>query len=35
METTLKDLVKVRVIGHVEAGSRDSVLARDVTKFCN
>jgi hypothetical protein len=35
MEITLKDLVKTRVLGHLEVGARESVLARDVTRFCN
>ena len=35
MEVTLKDLVKMRVLGHLNAGARDSVLARDATRFCN
>ena len=35
VETTLKDLVKIRVLGHLQTGPRESVLARDVTKFCN
>ena len=35
VETTLKDLVLLRVHSHLNSNSRESVLARDVTKFCN
>jgi len=35
MEITLKDLVKTRVLGHLEVGARESVLARDASRFCN
>ena len=35
MEVTLKDLVKGRVLGHLDVGARESVLARDASRFCN
>ena len=35
MEMALKNMVKLRVMGHLNAGARDSVLARDATRFCN
>lgn len=34
MEQTLKNLVRMRVLGHLDAGAGSDVLAKDVSKFC-